>query len=57
MNDWITWEGGAQPVADDVIVEAYDECGEFYRLEACALHWLHDRACDHIVKYRIAEEV
>lgn len=55
---WIKWEGGRQPVGDDVIVEAKFRGNLDDVDKAAYLHWRHsdDADADDILAYRLVKE-
>lgn len=61
MTDWIEWHGGAQPVADDVVVEVVLACETFADHDpepapAKEWRWQHDGRGADIIAYRIVSQ-
>lgn len=58
MNDWIEWNGGERPVAEDIGVDLKFRNGETIdytsRLLAGAWDWEHYGDTHDIVAYRVA---
>lgn len=57
-NNWIEWNGGEQPVGDDVRVETIDRDGyrETVTARRTEWHWDNTTDADNIVKYRIVKD-
>ena len=55
MNLWIEWNGGKQPVADDVVVEIFLREGTHLEQEAGAVDWTRDDDSGNgdVMEYRV----
>lgn len=66
-GDWIKWEGGECPVAQDTILDVKHRDGEIFRGQpamsfrthrggefiGAACTWQHDGECGDIIAYRV----